>query len=48
MQRERFGTVALPYYAILTHGERPVAVFPGLTRDPAEFVAFLAMGRQPA
>jgi thiol:disulfide interchange protein DsbD len=41
MQQEKFGTVALPYYAILRTDGSPVATFPGLTRNTAEFLAFL-------
>ncbi len=41
MQQERFGTVALPYYAILRPDGTSVATFPGLTRDANEFLAFL-------
>jgi thiol:disulfide interchange protein len=41
MQQEKFKTVALPYYAVLEADGTTVATFPGLTRDPAEFVQFL-------
>ncbi|MGE5569208.1 MAG: protein-disulfide reductase DsbD family protein [Rhodospirillales bacterium] len=41
LQESRFRTVAIPYYAILTPDEKVVATFPGLTRDPVEFLAFL-------
>jgi thiol:disulfide interchange protein DsbD len=41
MQQEKFGTVALPYYAILRTDGSPIATFPGLTRNTAEFLAFL-------
>ena len=41
MQQEKFGTVALPYYAILRVDGSPIATFPGLTRNTAEFLAFL-------
>ena len=41
MQQEKFGTVALPYYAILRTDGSPVATFPGLTRNTAEFLTFL-------
>jgi thiol:disulfide interchange protein DsbD len=34
-------TVAIPYYAILDPDEKVVATFPGLTKDSAEFLAFL-------
>jgi thiol:disulfide interchange protein DsbD len=41
MQQERFGTVALPLYAILRSDGTVVATFAGLTRDEAEFLRFL-------
>ena len=41
MQQEKFGTVALPYYAILRPDGTIVATFPGLTRNEDDFVAFL-------
>lgn len=41
MQEARFGTVALPLYAIVTQNDEIVARFEGLTRNEAEFVAFL-------
>lgn len=41
MQQEKFGTVALPYYAILRTDGSAVDVFPGLTRKTAEFLTFL-------
>jgi thiol:disulfide interchange protein DsbD len=41
MQQEKFGTVALPYYAILRTDGSAVDVFPGLTRNTAEFLTFL-------
>ena len=40
-QQEQFRTVALPLYAIVDADRRPIATFAGLTRDPAEFLAFL-------
>lgn len=43
-ERERFGTIALPLYAIMTSADETVATFPGLTRDPAQFVSFLKKG----
>jgi thiol:disulfide interchange protein DsbD len=46
-QQAMFKTVALPYYAILEADGTPVATFPGLTRDPAEFVTFLKKGTGP-
>jgi thiol:disulfide interchange protein len=44
MEQERFGTVALPYYAVLEPDGRPIVGFGGLTRDPAEYLAFLRYG----
>ncbi len=41
MQEARFGTVALPLYAIVTPDDEIVARFEGLTRNEGEFVAFL-------
>lgn len=40
-QEDRFGTVALPLYAIVDSKGRTVRTFSGLTRSPAEFLAFL-------
>ncbi len=44
MQRDTFGTVALPYYAVLTPAGKPVLAFGGLTRDPNEYLMFLRKG----
>lgn len=41
MQEQRFGTVALPLYAIITPQDQVTATFEGLTRSEEEFVAFL-------
>jgi thiol:disulfide interchange protein DsbD len=38
---EKFGTVAIPFYAIITPDKRVIATFPQLTRNPREFLAFL-------
>jgi len=46
LQRDSFGTVALPYYAVIAPGGVPVVAFGGLTRDAAHFVAFLQRGLQ--
>ena len=43
-QESLFQTVAIPYYAVLDTDEKPRASFPGLTKDPAEFAAFLKQG----
>jgi thiol:disulfide interchange protein DsbD len=42
MEKDRFDTVALPLYAILTQSGQIKASFPGLTRDPKEFLHFLS------
>ncbi|MGI8556161.1 MAG: protein-disulfide reductase DsbD family protein, partial [Pyrinomonadaceae bacterium] len=41
MQQEKFGTVALPFYVVLDANGNPQKTFPGLTRNAAEFAAFL-------
>jgi thiol:disulfide interchange protein DsbD len=41
MQQQRFGTVALPYYAILDGDGQALKTFPGLTRNENEFVSFV-------
>jgi thiol:disulfide interchange protein DsbD len=45
LQQAKFGTVALPFYAVLTADGESVATYPGLTRDPAEFISFLQRGK---
>jgi thiol:disulfide interchange protein DsbD len=40
-QEKQFGTVALPLYAIVDAEGRTIRTFAGLTRSPAEFLAFL-------
>ena len=44
LQEKKFGTVAIPYYAILDPNENVVASFPGLTKEPGEYLAFLEKG----
>jgi hypothetical protein len=36
-----FSTVAIPFYAIFDTQGRALATFPGLTRNPKEFLGFL-------
>ncbi len=38
---EKFNTVAIPFYAIVDPDGKPIATFAGLTRNPAQFLAFL-------
>jgi thiol:disulfide interchange protein len=40
-QERTFNTVALPLYAVLSPDGHTIATLPGLTRDPAVFLAFL-------
>jgi thiol:disulfide interchange protein len=42
MEKDRFDSVALPLYAILTPSGQIKSSFPGLTRDPKEFLHFLS------
>lgn len=44
LQEEVYGTVALPYYAVLAPDGRTVATFLGMTRDSRDFVQFLSDG----
>jgi thiol:disulfide interchange protein len=46
LQQKKFATIAIPYYAILDPDGNVVASFPGLTRDPAEYLAFLQKGEE--
>jgi len=41
LQQDKFGTVALPFYAIVRPDGSIVKTFPGLTRDSNAFLAFL-------
>ena len=44
-QQEKFGTVALPLYAVVDADGKILAQFPGLTRSEPEFVSFLESGQ---
>ena len=44
MQLDRYGTVAIPYYAIIRPDESVMAEFAGRTRDTEEFLQFLTSG----
>jgi thiol:disulfide interchange protein DsbD len=44
-QEQTFGTVALPLYAVVDADGRVREIFSGLTRNPAEFIAFLQRAR---
>jgi thiol:disulfide interchange protein DsbD len=41
LQETRFGTAAIPYYAIFDAEGKAVATFAGLTRKAPEYLAFL-------
>ncbi len=41
LQDKTFNTVAIPYYAVMNGDGKVLASFPGLTRNAAEFLAFL-------
>jgi thiol:disulfide interchange protein len=47
MQQQMFGTVALPYYAVVSADGEKIVTYPGLTRNVAEFVRFLQDGQKP-
>jgi len=44
LEEKRFGTVAIPFYAILDPDEKVIATFPSLTRNAQEFAGFLKAG----
>ncbi len=44
LEEKRFGTVAIPFYAIVDPDEKVIAKFPGLTRNAQEFASFLKSG----
>lgn len=46
LQEQRFGTVALPLYAILSPDGRTRATHVGIVRDVGQFVAFLERARE--
>src|SRR5262247_72009 len=43
-RQSKFGSAALPLYAIVSPDEKTLAVFPSLTRDKQEFIGFLQRG----
>ncbi len=40
-EEKTFGTIAIPYYALFDADGKVLASFPGLTRNPQEFLSFL-------
>jgi thiol:disulfide interchange protein DsbD len=45
-EQNNFGTVALPFYAVINASGETVATFPGLTRNAQEFVDFLRKSQE--
>ncbi len=41
LESDRFGTIALPYYVVLRKDDKVIGTFPGLTRNPEQFINFL-------
>jgi thiol:disulfide interchange protein len=46
MEQDMFGTVALPFYAVVDSNGKTIATFPGLTRNVPEFVDFLKKAQE--
>jgi thiol:disulfide interchange protein DsbD len=46
MEQDMFGTVALPFYAVVDADGKTIATFPGLTRNVPEFVDFLKKAQE--
>ncbi len=46
MEQDMFGTVALPFYAVVDANGKTIATFPGLTRNVTEFVDFLKKSQE--
>jgi len=44
LEETKFGTVAIPFYAIVDPDEQVIATFPGLTKNSQEFAAFVKSG----
>ncbi len=44
IQSTKYGTIAIPFFAIVDHDGNTVATFPGLTRDGTEWLTFLKQG----
>lgn len=48
LESERFGTIALPFYVLLSKDDKLIDTFPGLTRNPDRFIEFLRGGLEAA
>jgi thiol:disulfide interchange protein DsbD len=47
LEDKTFGTIAIPFYAIFNNQGKVLASFPGATRNPKEFLAFLNSANSP-
>jgi hypothetical protein len=47
LELARFNTVAIPFYATVDPDEKVHATFPGLTKNPQEYFAFLRKSAKP-
>ncbi|SRR5579883_1853246 len=43
MEESRFNTIALPFYVIVSPDDKPLATFPGYTRNAEDFKSFLRL-----
>ena len=41
LQESKFGTIAVPFYAIVDPDEKVIATSGGIQRDPTQYLAFL-------
>ncbi|MEO7144620.1 MAG: thioredoxin family protein, partial [Bryobacteraceae bacterium] len=48
VEEKKFGTVAIPFYAVIDPDEKVIASFPGRTTSTQEFLAFLNTGSKVA
>jgi thiol:disulfide interchange protein len=46
IEENRFNTIALPYYVIVSPDDKPLATFPGFTRNAEDFKSFLELQKQ--
>jgi thiol:disulfide interchange protein DsbD len=46
MEENRFNTIALPFYVIISPDDKPLATFPGLTYNADDFKNFLELQKQ--
>jgi thiol:disulfide interchange protein len=48
MEENRFNTIALPFYVIVSPDDKPLSTFPGFTRDVQSFKDFLNLQKSTA